>query len=63
MNINLLTGADELIRRLIIVDLLIIGISLFRDFLFYRFVFMRNELYVIFICIKNKAGLIQIDLY
>lgn len=36
MNINLLTGADELIRRLIIVDLLIVRISLFRDFLFYE---------------------------
>lgn len=48
MNINLLTGADELIRRLIIVDLLIVRISLFRDFLFYRFVFMRNELCYIY---------------
>lgn len=36
MNINLLTGPDELIRRLIIVDLLIVRISLFRDFLFYE---------------------------
>lgn len=48
MNINLLTGADELIRRLVIVDLLDIGISLFRDLLFYRFIFMRNDLCYIY---------------
>lgn len=63
MNINLLTGADELIRRFDSSSISWTSEFLYLGIFYFIVSFLWEMIYVIFICIRNKAGLIQIDLY